>query len=45
MALHILRVIVLEIPVMAAVKIHDNRHDLAEGQLPLADAWALAALE
>src|SRR5262245_19705401 len=45
MALHILRVIVLEIPVMATVEIHENRHDLAQGQGRLADTLALAIVE
>jgi hypothetical protein len=35
----------LEIPVAAAVEIHDDGHDLTESQLPLAHAVALAVLE
>jgi hypothetical protein len=41
----ILGVVMLEIPVVAAVEIHDDRHDLTESQLPLAHAVALAVLE
>src|SRR5215831_8471077 len=34
-----------EVAVMAGVEEHDDGHDLAEGQVPLADAVPLAILE
>jgi hypothetical protein len=36
---------VFEIPVVAAVEIHDDGHDFAQAQLPLPNALALAILQ
>src|SRR5918999_3072500 len=41
----ILSVVVFEIPVVAAVEIHDDGHDFAQAQLTLAPPLALAVLE
>ena len=44
-SLHICGVVMFEVAVMAGVEEHDDGHDLAEGQVPLADAVPLALLE
>jgi hypothetical protein len=42
---HVLGIVVLEIAVVALVKIDDNRHDFAPAQMWRPGALALAALE